>query len=80
MGGAPLDTPPLFLFLDGSHGFDGGVVQVLRCCDGQAALVQDPLGLVNVGPWGQGGFGGGREEGALKTAQTHLLGCKNCWV
>lgn len=40
-----------FLFLDGGHGFLGGVVQVVRCRDGQAALAQNPLGLVDVGPW-----------------------------
>ena len=40
-----------FLFLDGGHCFLGGVIQVLRRCDGQAALSQNPLGLVDVGPW-----------------------------
>lgn len=37
------------LLLDGGDRFHSGVVQVLRCCDGQAALRQDPLGLVHVG-------------------------------
>lgn len=47
MGGA---TGQASSFLDGGHGLDGGVVQVLRRRDGQAALAQDPLGLVHVGP------------------------------
>lgn len=38
-----------FLFLDGGHGFLGSVVQVLCRCDGQAALGQNPLGLMDVG-------------------------------
>lgn len=40
-----------FLFLDGGHGFHGGVIQIFCCCDGQAALGQNPLGLMDVGPW-----------------------------
>lgn len=39
------------LLLDGGDRFRGCVVQVLRCCDGQAALRQDPLGLVHIGSW-----------------------------
>lgn len=39
-----------FLFLDGGHCFPGSVIQVFCCCDGQAALRQNPLGLVDVGP------------------------------
>lgn len=67
-----------FSLPDGGHGFDGGVVQVLRRRDGQAALAQDPLGLVHVGACGEGEGTGGRAP--LKTAQTHLLVCKNCLV
>lgn len=40
-----------FLFPDGGHCFLGGVIQVLCWCDWQAALSQNPLGLVDVGPW-----------------------------
>lgn len=39
------------LFLDGGHSFLGGVVQVFCGRDGQAALGQNPFGLVDVGPW-----------------------------
>lgn len=41
----------LLLFLDGGDRLLGGVVQVFRRCDGQAALRQNPLGLLDVGPW-----------------------------
>lgn len=48
---------------DGGHSFDGGVVQVLGRRDGQAALAQDPLGLVHVGPCGGGSGGEGGHRG-----------------
>lgn len=53
MGGGPRPAgwDSALLLLNGGHGFHGGVVQVLRCGDGQAALRQDPLGLVYVGSW-----------------------------
>lgn len=37
------------LLLNGGDGFHRGVVQVVGGHDGQAALRQDPLGLVHVG-------------------------------
>lgn len=40
-----------FLLLNGGHCFHGGVIQVFRCCDWQAALVQNPFGLVDIGSW-----------------------------
>lgn len=39
------------LFLDGCHRFLGGIIQVICCQDGQAALGQNPFSLVDVGPW-----------------------------
>lgn len=61
-GPRPAGWTSALLLLNGGHGFHGGVVQVLRCCDGQAALRQDPLGLVHVGSWQrreENGYGGG---------------------
>lgn len=45
------DEVTLDLFPDGGHCLLGSIFQVLRCRDGQAALSEDPLGLVHVGPW-----------------------------
>lgn len=65
------------LLLDGGDRFRGCVVQVLRCCDGQAALRQDPLGLVHIGSWQEketvtaarpGGAKGSAEMGEKKMA------------
>lgn len=61
-GPRPAGQNSALLLLNGGHGLHGGVVQVLRCGDGQAALRQDPLGLVHVGSWQRGeenGYRGG---------------------
>lgn len=49
MGGLQLGYIESFLLLDGGHCFLGGVIQVVCGGDGQAALGQNPLGLVHVG-------------------------------
>lgn len=64
---------PALLLLNGGHRFRCGVVQVLRRCDGQAAVRQDPLGLVHVGSWQ------GEESGysGVPPARSNLLGVKD---
>lgn len=79
-----------FLFVDGRHDFLGGVVQVLCRGDGQAALTQDPLGLVDVGPWEAGKKKNRRLQATTTVTTTtttrlnpmcHLHGCRNQrWV